>query len=288
MDKPTILLQLDTDLQPSAFDRVVALDSGADQVLSYGAVKSDQVRGLVHGAIFTRGPKDLRRTAVFVGGNDMPAAEALFAEATRHFLPQYGLRVSVLLDPGGANTTAAAAVRAAARHLDLCAVKTLVLGATGPVGQRIARLLAGLGALVSIGSREPARAARVCDAIRRKIPAAKVEPAGTASELRNIIKESELVVAAGAAGTVLLPRSVRVTSSRVRVAIDLNAVPPAGIEGIEPSDKAVEHEKVLCYGALAIGAAKMKIHKDAIRRLFESNDCLLDAEEVYALASGVE
>jgi hypothetical protein len=70
----------------------------------------------------------------------------------------------------------------------------------------------------------------------------------------------------------------------LRVAIDLNAVPPLGIEGVEATDKGQERDGLLGYGALGVGATKMKIHKAAIARLFESNDQVLDAEEVYALA----
>src|SRR5437660_8285325 len=113
MEKRKILIQLDSDPQPSAFDRVVAIDAGADEVFSYGGVRPEQVRDLVHGAIFTRGPKDLHRTALFVGGSDVSAGEQLLAEAVKAMLPQYGLRCSALLDANGANTTAAAAVRAA-------------------------------------------------------------------------------------------------------------------------------------------------------------------------------
>src|SRR3954452_19622193 len=133
MDKRKILIQLDGDLHPSVFDRVVAIDAGADEVFSYGGVKPEHVQALVHGAIFTRGPKDLKSTALFIGGSDVAAGEALLKEALRHMIPQFGLRVSVLLDANGANTTAAAAVRAAARHLDLQGAPAVVLGATGPV-----------------------------------------------------------------------------------------------------------------------------------------------------------
>ncbi|HZU34607.1 MAG TPA: NAD(P)-dependent methylenetetrahydromethanopterin dehydrogenase, partial [Gemmataceae bacterium] len=142
MEKLKILVQLDTDTQPSVFDRVVAVDAGAEHVFSYGGVKPEQVRDLVHGAIFTRGPKDLKRTALFIGGSDVAAGEKLLAEARRHMVPQFGLRVSVLLDSNGSNTTAAAAVHVVARHVELAATKALILGGTGPVGQRIARLLA--------------------------------------------------------------------------------------------------------------------------------------------------
>ena len=71
-----LLLQLDPDRQPSAFDRIVAHDAGVDDVLSYGGVTAAEVAPLVHGAIFTRGPADLRHTAVWVGGTDVGAAEA--------------------------------------------------------------------------------------------------------------------------------------------------------------------------------------------------------------------
>src|SRR5947208_14822719 len=122
-DKRKILIQLDSDPHPSVFDRVVAIDAGADELFSYGGVKPEQVRDLVHGAIFTRGPKDLKYTALFIGGSDVAASERLLQEACKHMLPQFGLCVSVLLDANGANTTAAAAVRAAARHIELAGAK---------------------------------------------------------------------------------------------------------------------------------------------------------------------
>ncbi|HKI35253.1 MAG TPA: NAD(P)-dependent methylenetetrahydromethanopterin dehydrogenase [Gemmataceae bacterium] len=285
-DKRKILIQLDSDPQPSVFDRVVAIDAGADEVFSYGGVRPEQVRDLVHGAIFTRGPKDLKRTALFVGGSDVAAGERLLAEALRHMIPAFGLRVSVLLDANGANTTAAAAVRAAARHLDLKTARALVLGGTGPVGQRVALLLARQGTEVRVGSRQEAKSAATCTAIRAKVADGKLEPAaaGTPAEVQAALQGRSLVIAAGAAGVTLLPRSVRAASPGLRVAIDLNAVPPLGIEGVEVSDKGKEGDGAVCYGAVGVGETKMKVHKAAVARLFESNDQVLDAEEVYALA----
>jgi len=289
VEKRKLLIQLDGDPQPSVFDRVVAYDAGADEVLSYGSVKPEMVRDMVHGAIFTRGPKDLHRTALFIGGSDVSLGERLLAEACRHMLPQFGLRVSVLLDANGANTTAAAAVRAAARHLDLKTAKALVLGGTGPVGQRVALLLARQGADVCIGSRQMARAAAVAEKIREKVHDAKLEPAATdwSAELASALDDRSLVVAAGAAGVTLLPRPARLDCPTLRVVIDLNAVPPLGIEGVEVTDKGVEREGVLAYGAVGVGDTKMKIHKAAIARLFERNDQVLDAEQVYALGEGL-
>ncbi len=287
MDKRTILIQLDTDAQPSVFDRVVAVDAGADEVFSYGGVKSEQVQGLVHGAIFTRGPKDLKRTAIFVGGSDVGAGERLVEEVRRHMIPQFGLQVSVLMDANGCNTTAAAAVKVAAKHLTLAGIPALVLGGTGPVGQRVARLLARQGAVVRVASRKQDRAEAVCQAIRERVPNARLSAVATGSpaELLAALQGQHLVVAAGAAGALLLPREVRRQSPDLRVVIDLNAVPPLGIEGVEVTDTARERDGVIAYGAVGVGGTKMKIHKAAIARLFESNNQVMDAEEVFALAS---
>ena len=284
-DKPTVLVQLDTDPLPSTFDRVVAVDVGVQHVFGYGGVTPANVMPLVHGCIFTRGPKDLHRTAIFVGGSDVNAGETVLAEVRKHLIPSYGLTVSVMLDSNGANTTAAAAVRAAGRHLDLGKADSLVLGGTGPVGQRVARLLAKSGGHVRIGSRQRDRAEAVCDAIRARVPGAKVSAVavGTSADGPKALDGRDLVVAAGAPGAVLLPRKVRESSRTLKVAIDLNGVPPTGIEGVELADKGAERHGVVCYGALGVGGTKMKVHKAAIARLFERNDQVLDAEEVYEL-----
>ncbi|MFO0797997.1 MAG: NAD(P)-dependent methylenetetrahydromethanopterin dehydrogenase [Gemmataceae bacterium] len=285
-DKPTILLQLDTDPLPSVFDRVVAVDSGVAQLFSYGGVKPENVMPLVHGCIFTRGPKDLHRTAIFVGGSDVAAGEAVLAEVRKHLIPQYGMTVSVMLDSNGANTTAAAAVRAAGRHVDLEQTKSLVLGGTGPVGQRVALLLAGHGGHVRIGSRMKDKAEAVCEAIREHVPKARVEAVavGSSSDGPRALEGRGLVVAAGAAGAVLLPKKVREAARDLRVAIDLNAVPPAGIEGVEVADRGKERDGVICYGAIGVGDTKMKAHKAAVRSLFESNSAVLDVDAIYQLA----
>jgi hypothetical protein len=285
-DKPTILVQLDTDPLPSAFDRVVAVDAGVQHLFSYGGVTPQNVVPLVHGCIFTRGSKDLHRTAIFVGGSDIAAGEALVAEIKKHLIPQGGMSVSLMLDSNGSNTTAAAAVRAAGRHLDLSSADSLVLGGTGPVGQRVARLLARQGGHVRIGSRQRDRAEAVCLAIRAYVPDADVEAVSVGSSLDGprAMDGRNLVVAAGAAGALLLPKKVRDTSEELRVAIDLNAVPPVGIEGVEVTDKGRERDGVICYGAIGIGDTKMKAHKAALAKLFETNTAILDVEEVYDIA----
>ncbi|WP_020471237.1 bifunctional NADP-dependent methylenetetrahydromethanopterin dehydrogenase/methylenetetrahydrofolate dehydrogenase [Zavarzinella formosa] len=288
-DKKKILIQLDTDNQASVFDRVVAVDAGTEFLFTHAGVTPVQVQALVHGAIFTRGPKDLMSTAVFVGGSDVSAGEAILAEVRKSLIPQYGLSVSVMLDSNGSNTTAAAAVRAAAKHMDLSKSKALVLGGTGPVGQRVARLLARQGAHVRIGSRGLDRAQAVCATIKARHANAQVEAIATGSSTDGpkALEGRDLVIAAGAAGAVLLPAKLRAQAKALRVAIDLNAVPPVGIEGVELGDKGVTKDGVICYGALGVGGTKMRIHKAAIAKLFQRNDLVLDAEEIYDLGEGL-
>ncbi len=286
-EKPAILIHLDGDAQPSVFDRVVAVDAGVDQIFSHARIRPEEVRGLVHGAIFPRSSRSLHRTAIFIGGSDVAAAEQILAEVRAAMLPGAGLQVSVMLDASGSNTTAAAAVTAAARHLDLNHAHALVLGGTGPVGQRVARLLARRGAHVRIGSRQRDRAEGVCQIIRQRVPDAQVEAVSTATSADGpgALADRDLVIAAGAAGALLLPEKMRRAADSLRVAIDLNAVPPAGIEGIEVTDRAVERNEVICYGAIGIGDTKMSIHRTALTRLFTRNDQVLDAEEIYEIAT---
>jgi len=284
-EKARILLHLDTDALPSVFDRVVAVDSGIEHVFSYGGIAPQNVMALVHGCIFTRGPADLARTAIFIGGSDVDAGEALMAEVKKHLLPSFGLSVSIMLDSNGANTTAAAAVAAAGKHLDLANCASLVLGGTGPVGTRAAKLLARRGGKVTIGSRQLDRAEAAAAAIERAVVGARVDAVavGSAGDAPAALEGRDLVIAAGAPGVVLLPKKHRAAGKRLKAAIDLNGVPPAGIEGIELMDKGTERDGQFVYGALGIGAAKMKLHKAALRQLFTANTLTLDLEQIYAL-----
>ena len=283
MSKPKILVQLDTDPQPSVFDGVVAVDAGVDQLFRHGGVEPVGVRDLVYGTIFTRGIEDLKSTAIFVGGSDVSAGETLLAAVKKTMFGP--MRVSIMLDSNGANTTAAAAVLAAAKHLSLAGAETLVLAGTGPVGARVVRLLAAEGAHVRVGSRTAARAEATCDAVRKLVANARVSAAETANAgaFAAALDGVQLVIAAGAPGVELLPADPRKAAQCLKVAIDLNAVPPLGIAGSEVTDKAKDREGVIFYGAIGVGGTKMKIHKAAIRELFTSNEQVFDAEEIYRI-----
>jgi hypothetical protein len=277
-------LQLDTSRLPSVFDRVVAYDAGADDVLSYGAVTESDVRDLVHGCIFTRGPKDLKHTAVFIGGTDMAAGERLLAAARKAFFPPF--MVSLMLDSNGSNTTAVAAVaRVLEAAGDVRGKRAAVVAGSGPVGLRAAGLLAKAGADVLITSRTAESGDRARDfVIRRFGGTVRSTALTTRDEVAQALDGVTLLLNAGRAGVQVVAKSAWAGRAGLQVAADLNAVPPLGIEGIDATDDGVMKGGVICFGALAIGNVKMKLHKACIARLFERNDLVLDAETIADVA----
>ena len=279
----TILIQLDTDLLPSTFDRVVAVDSGAEHIFSYGGVTPENVESLVHGAIFTRGPADLKHTAIFVGGSQVPSGEAVYERVKKTLFGPFS--VSIMMDSNGSNTTAAATVLCAMKHLNLAETSALVLAGTGPVGFRVAQLLLGQGANVALASRSLQRSQEACDRLSKLHPAAGLTAceSTSASSLQSAARDVQLVVAAGAAGAALISAEQLKEIPGLKLAIDLNAVAPAGIEGVEVQDKAKDRDGVMTYGAIGVGGTKMKIHRAAIQRLFESNTQRLDTETIFEL-----
>lgn len=291
MELARILVQLDSDGHASVFDAVVAVDAGVEQLLQYSQVEAANVRGLVHGAMFTRGPSELKRTAIFIGGSSVPQGEAILATIRDTFFGP--VRCSVMFDGNGSNTTAAAAVLCAARHADLATARCLILGGTGPVGGRVARLLLGQGASIYLSSRDGSRAQAACSQLLERVPVASNEQVHSvstedANAFNEALRSSTIVFGCGAAGVKLLSADQLALASDLQVAVDLNAVPPDGIEGIGVMDKAVQRGARYDYGAIGVGGLKMKIHREAVRTLFTRNDLVLDAEEIFAIGQSLQ
>ena len=279
-----LLLHLDTSPMASVFDRIVAYDGGADEVLSYAGVCVDAVRDLVHGAIFTRGPKDLHNTAIFISGTDMTAGEQLLDAVQRTFFGP--MRVSVMLDSNGSNTTAVAAVARLLQVVgDVRGRRAIVVAGTGPVGTRAAGLLARAGANVAITSRHADEAGRVAAHMRERFGGVIESIVVTdVSQLAPALGGAELLLNAGPAGVQLVPRAAWADVRSLRAVVDLNAVPPLGIEGVDVTDSAADRNGVKTFGALGVGTFKMKVHKRCVAKLFERSDLVLDAESIGEVA----
>jgi hypothetical protein len=284
-----VLLQLDTDQHPSPFDAIVAEDAGVDVLLSHGGVTPEAVRGLVQGAFFTRAPGDLSSMAVWVGGSDVAMGEKVLDEVQAAYFGPF--RVSAMLDSNGCNTTAATAIARIAKDRDLRGRRAVILG-VGPVGLRSATLLIQEGCDV-LAATIPADVLDTDSyhrprglAVAKRLGIDALEPADRA-EMEAALEGANIVLAAGPAGVRLLRQEVWSANPTIELLADFNLAEPLGIEGVEATDDLVEREGKLVLGALAVGGPKMKTHKACVRRLFERNDLVLDADGVYALAQEI-
>jgi hypothetical protein len=284
-----ILIQLDTDEHPSTYDANVAHDADVDVLLRYGGIEPDVVRGLVQSAFFTRGPKDLSTMAVWVGGSSVGAGEEVLAEVQKAFFGPF--KVSAMLDSNGCNTTAATTVARLAGVLDLQGRRVVIIGA-GAVGLRAAKLLTDEGCDVTVSGIPPDRFGDKAYRRARGLTVAQergmqiTEPADDKA-LAEALDGATLVLAAGPTGIEVLPAAVWQAVDSIEVLADFNAADPLGIEGTDAQDDLAERDGKRVLGALAIGGSKMKVHKACVRRLFESNDAILDVDGVYEIAKGL-
>lgn len=279
-----LLMQFDTDPHPSVFDTVVAYDGGADHVVGYGGIHAANVSALVEGAIFTRAPKDKHNTAIFIGGSNLEEGQLLFNAVQNQFFANF--RVSIMLDSNGSNTTAAAMVAKLLTSGSLAGKQAVILGGTGPVGQRAAVMLAREGAAeIRITSRHLAKAEQAAAEVRNRF-GIEVIPV-TAADLdarASAIEHAEVVVATGATGVELLKPEHWQHNAKLELIADTNATPPLGIGGIELSDRGAERCGKKVWGAIGFGPLKLALHRACIGKLFESNQQVLDAEEILAIA----
>lgn len=278
-----LLFQFDTDFYPSVFDTIVAYDGGADHVIGHGGLTPDKVGALVDGTIFTRAPKDKKNTAIFIGGSDLIAGQELLTAVKKKFFA--GFRVSVMLDSNGCNTTAAAGVAKLAASGKIAGKRAVVLAGTGPVGQRAAVMLAKEGAQVSITSRQMTRAEKACENMKQRFGVDLSPIEARDNDARGkAITEAQIVFAAGAAGVELLEARHWQNNPSVELMADANATPPIGIGGTDMMDRGIERNGKIVWGAIGFGTLKLALHRACIAKLFESNDQILDAEEIFEIA----
>ena len=282
-----LLLHLDTDAVVSAFDQAVVYDAGVDNIMAYGGITRDNVTPHVHGMIFTRGGKNLKNSAIFIGGSNVPHSELVGKAVKKAFFGP--VRVSVMLDPNGSNTTAAAIARKVMTNYDISGKKVVIIG-SGPVGQRSALYFLKEGASeVVITSRSFARAKAITNQMKAAYDVDVIPGESRSDEaIKKLLKDAHVAIASGPAGVCVLPKSAWSASDTLEVIADVNAIPPHGVEGIKVMDNNTEKEGVKFYGAIAIGNFKMKVHRGAISTLFESNDQFLDETTIYDIACKID
>lgn len=275
-DSPYILHMFTHAPNVSPFDVNMAVDSGYDLVIPYTHLTVDQVQGMTQDAIFSRGPKGVKRTAIFIGGRDNEIANDMVEAAHRAMVPPF--EVSVFADPSGAFTTAAAMVACVERALKRDHSTTLegkrvaVIGGTGPVGAAAAVLSADAGAEVHVIGYEPMTHARTTANRLASKYGVQITPAEADLEQIKLgmICDADVVLATSKAGVEVLGPAGLATTKRLLVAVDVNAVPPAGIAGIDRMDDGKHIDsasgKTVAIGPLAIGNVKYQ----TMQRMFRS------------------
>ncbi|MFM0218012.1 MULTISPECIES: NAD(P)-dependent methylenetetrahydromethanopterin dehydrogenase [Paraburkholderia] len=278
-ERPYILHMFTATPQMSPFDVNMAADAGYQIIVPYCNVDAAMVANLTQDAIFSRGPKGVARTGIFIGGRDVMLAADMLDTARKAMVPPF--EVSVFADPSGAYTTAAALVALAERHLgkaygmELGGKRVLILGGTGAVGRVAAAMAASLGADVSIGSHtDQARAVRVSDDLNQRFGiVTKGVGTATPAELRAVLGEAEIVLATAIAGVQVVTREDLEHARRLLIAADVNAVPPEGIAGVNVMNDGKPIEGVpttggaIGIGALAIGNVKYQVEHRLFTRM---------------------
>jgi methylene-tetrahydromethanopterin dehydrogenase len=278
----------------SPFDVNMALDAGWTSAIPYINVELGEIQGLVQDAIFSRSTKSLKRTGLFIGGRDTKEAMDMLKAAQKAMVPPF--EVSVFADPSGAFTTAAGMVAAVERELmtkfntTLEGKVILALGGTGPVGQAAAVIAAQAGAQVRIIGRQLDKAQRVADMCSNEFGGGKVViTAGADAEKAEFIKTADVVFATGAAGIELLSAELVASAPQLKVAADVNAVPPSGIAGVDAFHNGTPIQGsgsgAVGIGALAIGNVKYQAQNRLLKKMIDSEKPVyLHFEHAFAVA----
>ncbi|PKM10488.1 MAG: methylenetetrahydromethanopterin dehydrogenase [Gammaproteobacteria bacterium HGW-Gammaproteobacteria-3] len=294
MQKRSILHMFDPMPNNSPFDINMALDAGFDVLMPYSNVKLDSVHGLTQDAVFSRGPTGVKRTGLFIGGRDMGLAIDMLNAARQAMVPPF--EISVFADPSGAFTTAAALVACVEKELktqhgqELAQCKALVFGGTGPVGIATGVIASLAGAQTTLVDHLSADVAN--DAATEYNRRFKSDLSGALAtsdaQKAQLIEAADIIFCTAKAGIQVLSGKVLEHARQLKVAGDVNAVPPMGIEGIKRSDfgkpliHAVNAHGAVGVGALAVGDIKYKLQHKLLKAMLNTDKPLyLDFRDAF-------
>jgi methylene-tetrahydromethanopterin dehydrogenase len=270
MKDPYLLHIFNPTKNVSPFDVNMAYEADFDGVIPYSNVTVEEVYALTQDTVFSRGATGVKRTGIFIGGREFGLAIDMLKQAKSAMVPPF--EVSVFADPSGAITTAAALVAMVEIWIkkqsgeDLEGKKVHIFGGTGPVGICAGILASLCKADVFITSHRGSEVAqRIADEYNGRYKVnMRGAASGTEEDIRAFLHDSNVVIGAAKAGIRVLSKAQIEQAESLMIAADVNAVPPAGIEGIDVNDMgktlAFSPNKAVGIGALAIGNLKYKVH----------------------------
>jgi methylene-tetrahydromethanopterin dehydrogenase len=293
MSNPRIMHMVTPLKHMSPFDVNMALDAGFDAAIPYTNATIDDIKGLVQDAIFSRSPEGVKHTGMFIAGKRAVEALDMMQRAKESMVPPF--EMSVFADPAGSFTTAAAMVACVVKALrekfstDLKGKRVVIYGGTGVVGFASAVIAAMEGAKVTlVGYDGPDRVRKFAEDINSRFDIDVGYADGSSEQQKtDLVKDADVVFSAGPAGRQLLSLDQIKQAKDLKVVTDVNAVPPAGIEGVEVNDKAkpIPGTKAVAIGALAVGDIKYKTEAGLFKQMIETDKPVyLDFRDAYTLA----
>ncbi|MEQ1546345.1 NAD(P)-dependent methylenetetrahydromethanopterin dehydrogenase [Methyloglobulus sp.] len=297
MEKRSILHMLDPMPHNSPFDINMAMDAGFDVMMPYSNVKPESVHGLVQDAIFSRGPSGVKRTGIFIGGRNLALAVEMMEAAKKAMVPPF--EVSVFADPSGAFTTAAALVACVEKQLkekhgkELKDCHAVVIGGTGAVGIATGVIASLAGADVMLTDHLSVDTALdVAREYNKRFGCSmKGSCASSEADKARLVANADIIFCTARAGIQVLSAEVLGEARLLKVAGDVNAVPPLGIEGVKRSDlgtpliHAVNSKGAVGIGALAVGNVKYQLQNALLKLMLETDKPLyLDFRDAFSKA----
>jgi len=274
MEKVSILHLITAASNASPFDVNMAFDAGFDKIMPYTSVSLDEISALTQDAIFSRSPSGVKREAIFFGGRDVGLAIDMQNAAKEAMFPPFA--VSTMTDPSGAFTTSGALLAKINQHLapshDALAKQSIaIFGASGTVGSTSALIAAAQGAHVKLVAHSTVDAMQAhADMLEEKYGYKFEVVAGNDDATKTeVLQSATVAITAGPVGVCVLKAAHYKNSKSLKVMADVNAVAPAGIEGVDAQNdgSAIEGSKILGVGALAIGQLKYVTQQKLLQQM---------------------
>jgi len=292
---PSLLFFLDTDSKASPFDICMAYDAGFTAVVPYENVTPEDAKKIVQDALFSRGPKGAKLTCFFIGGKNIGKAEEVLEVVKNAMFPPF--IAPIIIDPHGAYTTAAAMIAKvenalSTRNLGSLGDKTCAVFGTGSVGRIAAVLLARLGCDVTIISTNPKRSdgeEYIENVAKSLLKNHGVTVHGVYAPRRDeriqVLKKADVIFCAAAPGVRIIEKDMLEELKLMKVMVDINAVPPLGIEGIKSEDDMREIAPgIFGIGPLTVGKLKHKLEMEILMEARKGGEGIYDYNVALQLA----
>ncbi len=295
MKKVSILHLFTAAKNASPFDVNMAYDAGFDKIMPYTNVLPNEVVPLTQDAMFSRSPSGVKLESVFVGGRDIDIAMDMLKAAKGCMFPPF--QMSVMADPSGAFTTAAAMVAKVNAALEklgggLKGASVVIIGASGPVGSCAAVIAAKEGANVTLAAHHS-----LDDMVQHAEKLFKrygvmlgVMDASNETAKSALLSSTQVALCCGPAGVRIISQGQLKASPSLQVVADVNAVEPLGAEGVGVHDDGVlvDGTNIIGVGALAIGNVKYATQHELLKSMLVAEQPVyLDFLSAYAKAKAL-